>query len=215
MRMRTFAVALVAVAVVAAAAAAADRSPDEPGTYVTNRTASLYARPSADSNVVRKLRANTVIEVVRVTDQWYEVRSTHGNPNGYIRRSYAEPYAGRGGHRRVFRKGIFQLTSPVVMHEQANSDSPRVTHLGQGAEVRIVDKDGVWYRVESESGDKPGGWIPTMAAKRVRDLDEEETSGYGRSRSHGTPSDEEQRSRSYDGERDRERDLDDQYRDMH
>lgn len=148
---------------------------DRPGLYVINRPASLYSRPSVDSRIILKIPPQTVVKVVSVTEQWYEVRSTRGKPGGWIRRSYAEPHAGgRRRSRRVFRPGVFRLTDPAIMRAEPDIDSRRVTTLREGAEVRVVDKRGNWYRVESASGDRPAGWIPTISAKRTRDLDSEE-----------------------------------------
>jgi hypothetical protein len=150
--------------------AAADRG----GRYVVNREATLYSRPSADARILRTIPPRTIVDVVRVTDQWLEIRSTKpGNPNGFIRRSYASPYEGgrasRG--RRVFRKGIFKLSDPVVVRADPDIESPRVTTLPAGSEVRVVGKSGNWYRIESESGNRPPGYIPVISARRVRDIE--------------------------------------------
>ncbi|MGH7818388.1 MAG: SH3 domain-containing protein, partial [Candidatus Binatia bacterium] len=61
-----------------------------PGTYITNREANLYSRPSADSRILHRIPLRTIVEVVDVSEQWYEVRSRKGKPSGFIRRSYAE-----------------------------------------------------------------------------------------------------------------------------
>ena len=41
-----------------------------------------------------------------------------------------------------------------------------------GNTVACVDKDASkhWYRIESESGNRPPGWIPVVAAKRIGDV---------------------------------------------
>lgn len=140
------------------------------GLYVTNRTASLYSRPSADAKILRSLRPRTVIEVTDVTDQWLRVRSTRGNPDGYIRHSYADPYRGRGGRRRAFRPGIYRLTSPAVVRAEPSMDSRKIATLRAGTEVRVVGRTGLWYRLESETGRGEPGYIPGIAVQRVRDL---------------------------------------------
>ncbi|MGH7856905.1 MAG: SH3 domain-containing protein [Candidatus Binatia bacterium] len=142
-----------------------------PGTYMTNREANLYSRPSADSRILKRIPPQTLIEVVSASEQWYEVRSRKGNPSGFIRRSYAEPFTGgrRGG--LVFRKGMFRLSDPVVVRENPDIDSARITTIPAGTEVLVVGRSGNWYRIESEGGGRPPGYIPTISAKRVRDVE--------------------------------------------
>jgi hypothetical protein len=156
---------------------------NRPGDFVVNRPASLYSRPAADSRIIRQLRPHTLVHVVEVLNQWYKIHSTSGHEDGYVRRSYADPQglssrssgsgggsAGDGGRRR-FRVGMFKLSDPVVVREQPNTSAPKVTTLREGSEVRVVDKDssGLWYKIESEKGNRPPGWIPSQAAKRVGD----------------------------------------------
>ena len=160
-----------------ASAARADESArSRPGDFVINRPASLYSRPAADSRIIRQIPPRTVVHVVEVLDQWYKVRSTSGKEDGYVRRSYADPQgsgsgrasAGDGEHRR-FRVGKFKLSDPVVVREQPSTSAPKITTLREGSEVRVVDKDpsGLWYKIESEKSNRPPGWIPTQAAKRI------------------------------------------------
>ena len=179
---RAFVLATAVFAAVGAVSPArgdeADSRRGRPGTYVVNRPASLYSRPSADAKIVAKLRPKTVIDVVEVGEQWYKVRSEKGNAPGYIRRSYADPIQ-RGGQRtsggsqqtggRRFRVGTFRLATPSYVYAQPTTDAKKVGTLKEGQEVRVVDKTGLWYRIESERGDKPPGYIPTEAAKRVSD----------------------------------------------
>jgi uncharacterized protein YgiM (DUF1202 family) len=156
-----------------------DAARNRPGDYVINRPASLYTRPSADSRIIRQLRPRTVVRVVEVLDQWYKVESTKGHENGYVRRSYADPMTrraaangGRPGERVRFRIGIFKLVDPVVVRAEPSTSARKVTTLREGSEVRVVDKDssGLWYKIESETGNRPPGWIPTVAAKRLGDV---------------------------------------------
>ncbi len=154
-----------------------DAARNRPGDFVINRPASLYMKPSADTRIIRVLRPRTIVRVVEVLDQWYRIRSAKGRPDGYVRRSYADPYGGggaqgAGGHSRRFRIGVFKLIDPVVVRAEASSSARKITTLRSGAEVRIVDKDpsGLWYKVESETGRNPPGWIPTQAARRVGDV---------------------------------------------
>lgn len=146
---------------------------DLPGEFVINRPAYLYKTPSADADILKKLRPKTVIEVIEVREQWYKVRSAKGNPPGWLRRSYADPFeqGGRAGGRR-FRPGVFVLTSPSYIYGQPSVDAKKLGTLKEGQEVRVVGATGTWFRIESESGDRPPGFIPTIAAKRARDLEE-------------------------------------------
>jgi len=172
--------ALVALfpAVALAQRADGDSARDRPGDFVVNRPASLYVRPSADSKIIRQIRPNTVVRVVDVLGQWYKVESTKGHESGFIRRSYADPVGsharqagGGGGEAQRFRVGMFKLTDPVIVRDQPSMSGRKIATLREGAEVRVVDKDPsrLWYRIESESGNRPPGWIPVVAAKRVGD----------------------------------------------
>jgi hypothetical protein len=154
---------------------------NQPGDFVINRPAGLYAKPSADSQIIRRLRPHTIVKVVEVLDQWYKIHSTTGHEDGYVRRSYADPFQGGSGgggksggaaapaQGMRFRVGTFKLTDPVVVREQPDMNSRKLATLKAGAEVRVVDKDpsGLWYKIESETGNRPPGWIPTQAAKRL------------------------------------------------
>ena len=93
--------------------------------------------------------------------------------DGYVRRSYADPFRGGGGSTAArgqrFRVGTFKLVDPVVVREQPDMSSRKLATLKAGVEVHVVDKDpsGLWYKIESETGNRPPGWIPTQAAKRL------------------------------------------------
>jgi hypothetical protein len=175
---------LASAAVARAAVAENDALRNQPGDFVINRPAGLYAKPSADSHIIRRLRPHTIVKVVEVLDQWYKIHSTTGHEDGYVRRSYADPYQGGGGgggrassgagapaHGTRFRVGTFKLIDPVVVRDQPNMTSRKLATLKAGAEVKVVDKDpsGLWYKIESESGNRPPGWIPTQAAKRLNE----------------------------------------------
>jgi hypothetical protein len=151
-----------------------DSRRDLPGAFTVNRPAYLYAAPSADAQIVTKLRPNTVIDVVEVREQWYKVQSATGKPPGWLRRSYADPAGGprRQAARRAFRKGIYELTSPSYVYASPDVGSNKTATLREGQQVLVVDEvGGNWYRIESESGNRPPGFIPIVAAKRVRDAD--------------------------------------------
>jgi hypothetical protein len=178
-------VLLASASISRAAVAENDALRNQPGDFVINRPAGLYAKPSADAHIIRRLRPRTIVKVVEVLDQWYKLHSTTGHEDGYVRRSYADPFqGGRGGggggsggaaaapgQGMRFRVGTFKLTDPVVVREQPDMNSRKLATLKAGAEVRVVDKDpsGLWYKIESETGNRPPGWIPTQAAKRLSD----------------------------------------------
>lgn len=138
--------------------------------WVTTREAYLYDRTDADARIVATLRPRTVVEVVDVTDEWIRVRSTRGKPDGFLRRSHAEPFH-RGQDARRFKRGIFRMTDPAILRAAPALHEERVGTIPAGTEVLVVDRSGNWYRVESQSGDRPGGWIPVISAKRARDAD--------------------------------------------
>ncbi len=176
LRARTTTILLLLVLVVPLAraqSAESDPAKNQPGEFVINRPAGLYAKPSAEAQIIRRLRPHTVVKVVEVLDQWYKVHSTTGHEDGFIRRSYADPFRGGGGstaaHGKRFRVGTFKLVDPVVVREQPDMSSRKLATLKAGVEVHVVDKDpsGLWYKIESETGNRPPGWIPTQAAKRL------------------------------------------------
>jgi hypothetical protein len=153
---------------------------DRPGDFVINRPASLYSEPSGDAHIIRQIQPHTVVRVVEVLPQFYKVQSTKGHENGFIRRSYADPMGshassggngggGGGAHAQRFRVGMFRLTDPVVVRDAPSMSGAKIATLRAGAEVRVVDKDPTkhWYKIESESGNRPPGWIPVVAAQRV------------------------------------------------
>jgi hypothetical protein len=155
---------------------------DRPGDFVINRPASLYSEPSGDAHIIRQIQPHTVVRVVEVLPQFYKVQSTKGRESGFVRRSYADPLgsqADRGGSgsgggsqgRRRFRVGMFRLTDPVIVRDAPSMSGAKIATLRAGAEVRVVDKDPTkhWYKIESETGNRPPGWIPVVAAKRVSD----------------------------------------------
>jgi hypothetical protein len=169
-------VLLLAASISRAEVAENDALRNQPGDFVINRPAGLYSKPSADAKLIRRLRPRTVVKVVEVLDQWYKIHSTTGHEDGYVRRSYADPFRGgtasgggaAAGHGQRFRVGTFKLTDPVVVREQPDMSSRKLATLKAGAEVHVVDKDpsGLWYKIQSETGNRPPGWIPTQAAKR-------------------------------------------------
>ena len=152
-----------------------DAARNRPGDFVINRPAKLYAAPSADARILRELKPRTLVHVAEVRDQWYKIRSERGNQDGFIRRSYADP-AGRGAergeaHGQRFRIGIFKLSDPVVVREEPDFNARKAAQLRAGTEVRVVDKQGAWYKIESETGKNRPGWIPTQAAQRLGDVE--------------------------------------------
>jgi uncharacterized coiled-coil protein SlyX len=58
----------------------------QPDIYETIRTASVYKEPSVFSSKVATIPKGTRVRVVGSTGEWLEIRSTHGNPPGFIRR---------------------------------------------------------------------------------------------------------------------------------
>jgi hypothetical protein len=156
---------------------------DRPGDFVINRPASLYSEPSGDAHIIRQIQPHTVVRVVEVLPQFYKVQSTKGHESGFVRRSYADPVgyhadqgasvagASRGGAHggQRFRVGTFRLTDPVVVRDAPSMSGAKIATLRAGAEVRVVDKDPTkhWYKIESETGNRPPGWIPVVAAQRV------------------------------------------------
>ena len=137
--------------------------------WITTREALLYDRTDPNARVVATLPPRTIVEVVDVTDVWIRVRSTRGRADGFLRRADAEPHHGPKRGVRQFRRGIFRLTDPAIVRAAPALHERRVTTVPAGTHVLVVDRSGNWYRIESQSGKRPGGWIPVISAKRVRD----------------------------------------------
>jgi len=151
-------------------AAAADRSGrEQAGEYKINRSAALYQHPDPDSRVLTTLRRGTIVHVIDATRDWYRIESTHRNrPSGYIRRSYADVVAGASRH---FSRGVFRVTRSTPVHAAPSGRSRTITRLRSGARVQVVGERGSWYRIESETGKRPPGYILASTARRVRDLE--------------------------------------------
>jgi hypothetical protein len=63
----------------------AARSTAEPGVYETTRATSVYESPSSAARVITQIGKGTRINVVSSAGDWLAVRSTRGNPPGYVR----------------------------------------------------------------------------------------------------------------------------------
>lgn len=61
----------------------------EPGSYETVRATTVHQEPVNSSKVVSQIDKGTLVNVVRSSGDWLEVRSKHGNPPGFIRRDDA------------------------------------------------------------------------------------------------------------------------------
>lgn len=61
----------------------------EPGSYETVRATTVHEEPVNSSKVVSQIDKGTLVNVVRSSGEWLEVRSKHGNPPGFIRRDDA------------------------------------------------------------------------------------------------------------------------------
>jgi hypothetical protein len=56
-----------------------------PGIYEAVRSASVYEEPLGSARVVTQIARGTQVTVVRAVGEWFEIRSKHGNPPGYVR----------------------------------------------------------------------------------------------------------------------------------
>lgn len=63
--------------------------PAEPGTYETIRVTFVFEEPLASSRKVATIKQGTRVRVVGSRGEWLEIRSTRGNPPGYLRREDA------------------------------------------------------------------------------------------------------------------------------
>ena len=59
--------------------------PAEPGIYQVVRSAAVYEEPLGSARVVTQIARGTQVTVVRSLGDWFEIRSKHGNPRGYVR----------------------------------------------------------------------------------------------------------------------------------
>jgi hypothetical protein len=63
----------------------AARPTAEPGVYEITRETSVYESPSSAARVIKQIGKGTRINVVSSAGDWLAVRSTRGNPPGYVR----------------------------------------------------------------------------------------------------------------------------------
>jgi hypothetical protein len=66
-----------------------------------------------------------------------------------------------------FEPGRYEVTRLTSVHREPSSRSSKVVDLRTGATVYVTDRTGGWYRIESEKGDRPPGYIPAAAARRL------------------------------------------------
>ncbi|MGH7822540.1 MAG: SH3 domain-containing protein, partial [Candidatus Binatia bacterium] len=155
----------------AATAADNDRR-GQPANYVVNRTAILYEQPTSDSRILRMIRPGTIVHVVESTGDWHRVESKRTDrPAGYIRRSSAEVAPSTADGSVAFQPGIFRVTRTTEVRAAPSTDARTITRLASGAEVQVVGESGGWYRIESETGKRPPGYVLTSNMRRLRNSD--------------------------------------------
>ncbi|HEY7217407.1 MAG TPA: SH3 domain-containing protein [Candidatus Binatia bacterium] len=69
----------------ASASSSPARRAAEPGLYETMRATSVHEQPAGSARIVNQIAKGTQVTVVRSIGDWLEIRSKHGNPQGYIR----------------------------------------------------------------------------------------------------------------------------------
>ncbi len=66
-------------------------APSVSGIYKTTADVNVRRGPGLNYEVVAKIPKDTEVEVVGTEGNWLKVQSKHGNPPGYIERSFAQP----------------------------------------------------------------------------------------------------------------------------
>jgi peptidoglycan endopeptidase LytF len=69
-------------------------APASPGTYTTTATVNVRKGPGTSHAIVAKIPKNSKVQVVGFEGDWLKVQSKHGNPPGYIQKTYAKRLAG-------------------------------------------------------------------------------------------------------------------------
>jgi len=61
------------------------------GAYEVRYSTFVYSDPSEDSRKITQLEEGTKVNVVGVKGDWFEIRSKHGRPPGFIRKDSVVP----------------------------------------------------------------------------------------------------------------------------
>ncbi len=160
---------IIAVLGLSAGLGYAEDTPDARGggEFRVVTSANLREEPSTRAAVLTTLKRNTIVQVVGVSNGWYRIRSSRpGRPDGYIRRDLLEPgKAGSAQPAPSFKPGQFEVTKLTTVRREPSSSAAKVVDLRTGAKVYVTDRTGAWYRIESEKGDRPPGYILATAAR--------------------------------------------------
>ncbi len=65
------------------------------GAYNVRYPTFVYSDPSEDSRKITRLEEGTKVNVVGGEEDWFEIRSKHGRPPGFIRKDSVIPMEGR------------------------------------------------------------------------------------------------------------------------
>jgi hypothetical protein len=111
-------------------------------------TLDVYAAPSVRARVVKRLWADSIVQVIDVQDEWLQLT------DGYVERSFVQamlPYQPDTGMLRADEPFWGEVAAPVApVYRWAAVDAPLVTRVGHGGVLRVSGAllDG-WYKVES------------------------------------------------------------------
>jgi uncharacterized protein YraI len=72
---------------------AAPPQASSPGMYTTTATVNVRRGPGTSHAIVAKIPKNSKVQVVGAEGDWLKVQSKHGNPAGYIQKTYAKRLA--------------------------------------------------------------------------------------------------------------------------
>lgn len=67
------------------APATTERRAERTGTYETVRPTMVFEGPATTAQILSRIAAGTEVTVVRTIGTWFEIRSKHGNPPGFVR----------------------------------------------------------------------------------------------------------------------------------
>ena len=65
------------------------------GAYEVRYPIFVYSEPSEDSRKITRLEEGTKVNVVGGEGDWFEIRSKHGRPPGFIKKDSVAPIGGR------------------------------------------------------------------------------------------------------------------------
>jgi len=145
------------------------------GPYETTGEVPLREGPGNFHKIVTTLPKGIQINVVGKEGYWLKVESKHGGKPGYVDEQFARPAtaattAAAPAAQSPFTAvaGPYRTLREIDLRETPNAKSRVVTRLPADIKVNVIRSEGIWLRVESKKGGKPG-YVDKRDVERWKD----------------------------------------------